>query len=155
MATLCSRQMCGRHCRKGHSNSRFRIDPVPRFIQHLTQDSDHLLELRRPGDERGRELRARLASVVEAHIDPQLAGAGDEEPFDQLVPLRGSERLLRLLVLDELERLEVPVAADLADHRVLLDELLAARAELPHVALDVPDQVLPLEDGQVGERDRA
>jgi hypothetical protein len=122
---------------------------------HLAQDGDHLLELRGAGDERRRELGTRLATVVEAHIDAELTCTGNQERLDELVALLRRERLLRLLVLHHLERIEVPVPAQVAEQRVLVDELLATGAELAHVPLHVADQALALEDRDVGERDRA
>ena len=80
-----------------------RVDPVPRLVEHLAQDTHHLVELLRPGDERRRELRARLAAVVEAHVDAELARAREQERLDQIVALGRRERLLRVLVLHELE----------------------------------------------------
>src|SRR5262245_46562704 len=103
------------------SHSRGCIDSIPRLAEHLTQHPDHLVELVRPGDERRRELRARLAAVVEAHIDAELARTREQERLDEVVALGRRERLLRLLVLHELERVEVAVAAHVADHRVLLE----------------------------------
>src|SRR5918992_571283 len=137
------------------SHSHSRIDPVPRLVEHLAQDAHHLLELRRARHERRRELRARLTAVVEAHVHPELARPREEEAPDQVLPLGRRERLLRLFVLDELERVEVPVAAHVAHHRVLAEELLAARAQVVHVPLDVADEVLALEDREVRERDHA
>src|SRR3954451_3492791 len=137
------------------SHSCSRIDTVPRLVEHLAQDSDHLVELLRPGDEGRGELRARLAAVVEAHVDPELPRPRKEEPLDQLVPLGRGEGLLRLLVLDELERVEVAVAAHVADHRVLLEQDLAALPEAAHVLLHASDEVFSLEDRQVRQRDGA
>src|SRR5688572_18413181 len=54
-------------------------DPFPRLVQHLAQDTHHLVELLRPGDQRRRELRARLAAVVEAHVDTELARPRGQE----------------------------------------------------------------------------
>src|ERR687891_577600 len=130
-------------------------DPFPRLVQHLAHDADHLVELLRPGDERRRELCAGLAAVVEAHVDAELARPRRQERLDEVVALGGRERLLRLLVLHELERVEVAVAAHVADHRVLGEELVATRLQLGPEPLRPPDEVLPLEDLEVGERDRA
>src|SRR6188472_2802852 len=104
------------------SRSYSRVDPVPRLVQHLPKDAHHLVELLGPRDERRRELRAGLAAVVEAHVDPQLPRARKEEALDQFVALGGRESLLRLLVPHELDRVEVAVAAHVADHRVLLEK---------------------------------
>src|SRR5688500_10605243 len=78
-------------------------------------DAEHVLDLVEVllgADERGSELDDRVASVVGTAVEAlgvQLLG--DEAEEQALALLRG-ERLLGLLVLDQLDAVEVAVAAD-------------------------------------------
>src|SRR5262245_15440486 len=130
------------------------VDALPGFVENLAQGAHHLVELVGASDERRGELRARLRAVVEARVDAELAHPRRQERLDERVALRRRERFLRLLVLHELERVEVAVAAHVAHHRVISHELLATRAELGAELLYPRDQALALVDLDVGERDR-
>ena len=79
-------------------------------------------------DERRRDLDDRVAAVVGAADQPALAERPGQEPAQQRLRLLVAERLARLLVLDELERVEVAGAAQVADDRQV-EQLLERAAE--------------------------
>ena len=76
----------------------------------------------RPAISGGESWIDRVAAVVRAADQPAGEERLREESAQQHVALLGAERLARLLVLDELERLEVAGAAHVADDLVPLLE---------------------------------
>jgi hypothetical protein len=105
------------------------------------------------GQRRG-ELDDRVAAVVGAADQARVEERGGQEAAQQPLGLVVAERLTGCLVLDQLDPVEVPVAADVADDRQVA-ELLERGAERRLVRADVAEQVLLLEDVQVGQGDRA
>src|ERR1017187_2421166 len=87
--------------------------------QHGAQDRLDLVELLWPRDQRRRELDHRIPAIVGAADQAASEQLTREEAAQQRFGLLVVERLLRLLVLDELNRLEVARAADVADDRQL------------------------------------
>src|SRR3954451_20692542 len=142
------------------STSRTVSTPAPSAVQHPArrlledgpQDRFHLLELVGPGDQRRRELEDGVAAVVGAADQAAL-----EELARQLAPqerlgLLVGEGLLRLAVLDELERPEVAGPAHVADDLDVaqrLEHVAEGRLVLAHVL----EQALVLEHVEVGHRD--
>ena len=84
-------------------------------------------------------------------IRPASYSAPRQEPAQQVLGLVVGERLLGLLVLDQLERHEVPGAAHVADDR-LLAELVQHAAEVVLVLADVLEHALALHHLEVLER---
>src|SRR4051794_25580283 len=124
-----------------------------RLVEDDAEDLLHLVEVLLVAYQRGRELDDRVAAVVRATVEAlgeQLLG--DETEQDPLA-LLGAERLLGGLVLDELDPVEVPVAADVADDRQVAQPLEGG-AEARLVAADVLEDLLLLEDLEVLQRDR-
>src|SRR5215210_9545901 len=97
-------------------------DPVPRLGEHLAQDPVDDLELLAVRYERRGELDDWVAAVVRAADQPVLEELARHEAPEQLLALLVGEALLRLLVLDELERMEVAGAADVAHDREVVAE---------------------------------
>ena len=86
-------------------------------------------------------------------IEPALVELAGEEAAQEPLGLLVVEAFLGLLVLHELDRVEEPVAADVADDRNLA-ELLEHAAELALGAQDVAAEVLALVDIEVRHRGR-
>src|SRR4051794_11174966 len=128
-------------------------DPVPGLGEHLAQDPVDDLELLAVRDERRRQLDDGVAAVVRAADQPVLEELARHEAAEQLLALLVGEALLRLLVLDQLERLEVARPAHVADDREVLLQLVEHPAELALLGEDVAAQILALEHVQVRERD--
>src|SRR5262249_31437985 len=129
------------------------LDPLPGFLEHAAEDPHELVELRFAGHERRRDLDHRIAAVV---------GTTDQAAFEQLrrkkvtqqtLRLAFREPLPRLLVLDELERVEATGAAEVARDGQL-QELFELRAVHPLPRADAVDDPLALHDLDVLERDR-
>src|SRR3954451_3500390 len=127
--------------------------PAGGLLEDRPQDGLHLLELLGAGDERRRELDDRVAAVVGAADEAPAEELAGEEAAQHRLGLLGAEGLPRLAVLDELDRVEVAGAADVADDRDVAQRL-EHRAEVGLVLADVLEQALALEDVEVGERDR-
>src|SRR5205807_627309 len=128
-------------------------DAVPGLAQHVAQDGVDLLELLGVRDERGRELDHGVAAVVGAADQATAVELAGEEAAQERLRLLRVERLLRVAVLDELDRLEVASPAHVADDGELAQPL-EHRAELALLGAHVPAQVLALEELDVCERDR-
>src|SRR3954447_18230093 len=113
------------------------------LVEDGAEDLLHLVEVLLVADQRGRELDDRVAAVVGAAVEAlgvQLLG--DEAEQDALA-LLVVERLAGDLVLDELDAVEVAVAADVADDRQVL-EALQGGPERRLVAEDVVEDLLLL-----------
>ena len=116
-----------------------------RLVEDDAQDLLDLVEVLLVADERGSELDDRVAAVVGAAVEALVVERLGEEAAQQLLGLLVVEGLLGVLVLDQLDAVEVPVAADVADDRQVL-EALERRAEGALVVADVLEDVLVLED---------
>src|SRR5262245_13431311 len=120
-------------------------DALPRLGEHLAQDAVDDLELVAVRDERRRELDDGVAAVVGAADQAVLEELARHEAAEELLALLVGEALLGVLVLDELERVEVARAANVADDRQILPELVEHAAELGFLRAHVPAEVLALE----------
>src|SRR4051794_23949923 len=89
------------------AGSAAQVETVARLLEHGPQHGVDLLELLRAGDERRRELDDRVAAVVGAADESATEHLRGEEAAQQPLLLVARERLLRLLVADELDRAEV------------------------------------------------
>src|SRR3954466_8949628 len=127
-------------------------DPARGLLEDRPQDGLHLLEVLRPGDERRRELDHRVAAVVRAADQAEAEQLGGQVAAQERLGLLVAERLLRVAVLDELERVEVAGAAHVADD-LDVAQRLEHRAEVCLVLADVLEQALALEDVEVRHRD--
>src|SRR4051794_19521684 len=127
--------------------------PAGGLLEDRPQDGLHLLELLGAGDERRRELDHRVAAVVGAADEAAAEELAGQEAAQQRLGLLVAEGLPRLAVLDELDRVEVTGAADVA-HDLDVAQRLEHRPEVGLVLADVLEQALALEDVEVGERDR-
>ena len=112
--------------------------PLPRLREDLAEDAGDLVELRLLGDERRRDLDDRVAAVVGTADEARLEEARREEVAEQGLALLLGERLARLLVLDELERVEEACPAQVTDDREL-EQLRERRAEGVLLGGDVLD----------------
>src|SRR3954449_6897021 len=126
--------------------------PAGGLLEDRPQDGLHLLELLGAGDERRRELDDRVAAVVGAADEAAAEELAGEEAAQQRLGLLGAEGLARLAILDELDRVEVAGAADVADD-LDVAQRLEHRAEVGLVLTDVLEQALALEDVEVRHRD--
>src|SRR5438445_9539007 len=91
------------------------MHPPGRLDEHGAKNGFDLVELVRPGDQWRRELNHGVSPVISAADQPPpVQGAGQKAPEQSLGLLVG-EGLLARLVLDELDRVEVASAADVAD----------------------------------------
>src|SRR5919106_5234419 len=147
----------GGRCLRGRrglgAGPRAGADPLPRLGEDVAENGDDLVELLLLGHERRRDLDDGVAAIVGAADEPALEEAGREEAAQQALALLVVERLARLLVLDELERVEEAGPAQVARDREIeeLRERAAKRLLLLGHVLDDP---LPLHDLDVLERDR-
>src|SRR5690242_9032950 len=107
-----------------------------------------VVELRLADDQRRRELDDGVAAVVGAAVDAgveeRLGEVAAQEPLGLLVV----ERLAGLLVLDQLDPVEVPGPADVADDGQV-EQLLQGGPEARGVLLDLVVEALALEDVEV------
>ena len=101
---------------------------LPCLGQHLAERAGDLVELLLGRDQRRRDLDDRIAAVVGPADQAFLEERRREEAAQQRLALLVVERLARLLVLHELERVEEARAADVADDRQV-EQLLERRAE--------------------------
>src|SRR5690349_4138845 len=99
------------------------VHPLPRLREHGAQDRLDLLELLRPSDQRRRELDHRIAAVVGATDQASAVELTRQEAAQERLRLLVAERLLGLLVLDQLDRLEVARASDVAYDRQVAQRL--------------------------------
>ena len=110
---------------------------------------DHV-ELGLADDQRRRELDDRVAAVVgpavQAGVEQRLGQEAAQQPLGLVVV----EGLLGGLVLDQLDAVEVPGAAYVADDRQV-GQLLQRRPERALVGLHVGVDALALEDVEVGQ----
>src|SRR3569833_415484 len=125
---------------------------VPGLGQHAAEDLLHLVELGLADDQRRGELDDRVAAVVGAAVEARLEQRRRQEAAQQPLGLLGVEGLLGRLVLDQLDPVEEPVAADVADDRQV-QQLLQRRPERALRLAHVAAQVLGLHQVQVGQRD--
>src|SRR6476469_454826 len=117
-------------------------------LEDRPQPALDVVELRLPDDERRRELDDRVATVVGAAVDAGVEQGLGQVAAQQPLGLLVVERLARVLVLDELDAVEVPGTADVADDRQV-EQLLQGRPEVRGVVLDVVVEALALEDVEV------
>ena len=87
-----------------------------------------LVEVRLVADQRRSELDDRVAAVVGAAVEAGVEQRLGEEAAQQPLGLVVVEGLLGRLVLDQLDPVEVAVAADVADDRQV-EQLLQGGAE--------------------------
>src|SRR4051794_28343026 len=87
------------------------------LLEDRAQDALDLLEVLGLRDERRRELDDRVAAVVRAADQPAAVQLAGQEAAQQPLGLVVVEGLARVLVLDELDRVEVARAAHVADDR--------------------------------------
>jgi hypothetical protein len=92
-------------------------DPAPGLRQHAAQDLRPLVELGPAADERRGELDDRVPAVVGPAVEAGVEQRAGQEPAQQPLGLLGVEGLPGRPVLDQLDPVEVPVAADVADDR--------------------------------------
>src|SRR6478736_2575423 len=92
---------------------------LPGLVQHRVQDVVDEVELLARRDQRRRQLDHRVAAVVGAADQPRLPQPAREEAAQQVIRLLVVERLLGVLVLDQLQRPEVASSADVAHDRLL------------------------------------
>src|SRR5207247_3412519 len=95
----------------------FSVHAFPGLGEHVPEDAGDLVELRLPRDERRGDLNHGVATIVGTTDEPALEEARGEEAAEQRLALLLGEGLARLLVLDELERVEVPAPAQVAPDR--------------------------------------
>src|SRR5437764_562283 len=127
------------------------IQPIQGPKARVAQDSRHLVELSLRRDERRRDLDHGVAAIVGSADEAFLEQSVREETSKQLLALLVGERLARLLVLHELDRVEEPSPPQVADDREV-DELRERRAEGVLVRENVLVDPLPLHDLDVLER---
>ena len=96
-------------------------------------------------DQRRGELDDRVAAVVGAAVEALVVERLGDEAVEQPLALLGVEGLLGGLVLDQLDPVEVAVAADVADDRQV-EQPLEGGAERGLVGQDVLEDLLVLED---------
>src|SRR6266545_2456497 len=119
--------------------------------EHPAQDPFDLVEVLLAADQRGCELDHRVAAVVGAADQALLEQARREVAPQQPLALVVVEGLAGHLVLDQLDPVEVALAAHVADDRQV-QQLLQGGAEAVLVGADVAEQVLALEQLEVGQR---
>ena len=120
---------------------------TPRSICSISSNSGW------PDDQRRGELDHRVAAVVGAAVQARVEQRLGQEPAQQPLGLVVVEGLPGVLVLDQLDPVEVALAADVADDRQV-EQLLQGRPERRRVVVDVLVQALALEDVEVGHRHR-
>ena len=101
----------------------YRSEKRTGLVQHHPQDLLHLVEVLLLARERRRELDDRVAAVVGPAVDALVVQRLGQEAAQQLLGLGVVEGLLGVLVLDQLDAVEVPVAADVADDRQVVQPL--------------------------------
>jgi hypothetical protein len=121
--------------------------------QHLAEDARDLVELGLSGDERRRDLDDGIAAVVGTADEAGVEQRVREIPAEEALALLVRERLARLLVLDQLERIEEPGPTQVPDDREV-EKLSERGPEGVLVFPDVLDDPLALDDVDVLERDR-
>src|SRR5919108_1681456 len=134
-------------------DSRSRLHLLPRLLEHRPQHSLDLPKLLGVADQRGRQLDHRVAAIVRAADEPTTEELAGEESAQEPLRLLIAEAGLRLLVLDQLDRVEVPVAAHVADDRDVAKGVEHG-PELSLLSPHVPAQVLALEQVEVRHRYR-
>src|SRR3954452_3215383 len=90
------------------------VHAVPGLAQHVAEDPDELVELRLLRDERRRDLDDGVAAIVGAADQAALEEPPGQEAAQERLRLLRRERLTRLLVAHELERVEVARPAHVA-----------------------------------------
>src|SRR5215470_15221586 len=94
-----------------------RSKPRPGLRQHAAENLLHLVEMLLAAGQRRGELDDRVAAVVGAADQAGVEQGRGEEAAQQPLRLVVAERLAGIFVLDQLDPVEVPVAADVADDR--------------------------------------
>src|SRR6185312_13396074 len=125
-----------------------------RLREDVTENPDDLVHLRLGRDEGRRDLHDGVTAVVRTADQARLEEGRREESAEERLALRVVERRLRLAVLDELERVEEPRPAHVADD-VDVEEGLELRAEETLRLAHVLDDAFALHDLDVLERHRA
>src|SRR5580658_11044049 len=88
------------------------LEALPGLRQDRAQDALDLVEVLLPADQRRGELDDGVAAVVGAADEPGVEQRVREEPAQQPLGLLVAERLAGGLVLDHLDAVEIPGAAD-------------------------------------------
>src|SRR6185437_5639490 len=112
-------------------------DARPGLTQHGAQDLLDLVEVLLAADERRSQLYDRVAAVVGPADQPGVEQRLGQETAQQPLGLLVRERLPCDLVLDHLDAVEIPGAADVPDDRQVV-QLLQGGAEPGLVGPDVP-----------------
>src|SRR5580693_7329714 len=133
--------------------TRSRSDLRPCLGEDRAEDLLDLVEVLLRADQRRGELDHRVTAVVGAADEAGVEQRVRQEAAQQPLRLVVVEGLLGVLVLDELDAVEVPGAADVADDRQV-GQLVQGRAEAVLVGPHVAEQIVALEDVQVGQRHR-
>src|SRR5919106_5847366 len=123
------------------------------LLERVAEDAHDLVELGLAGDERWRDLDHRVAAVVGPADEPGLEERVREEAPEEALALLRGERLARVLVLDELDRVEEARPAEVADDREL-QQLRDGCMKRLLVRAHVLEDALALHDLEVLERDR-
>src|SRR5689334_21924417 len=121
--------------------------------QGLAQHLLHLVELGLAADQRRGDLDHHVAAVVGAAVEAVLEQRARQEAADEPLALGGVEGLAGGLVLDQLDRPEVAVAADVADDRQV-QQLAQGRPERGLVVQHPLVEPLVVHDVEVGQRQR-
>src|SRR5258706_8015046 len=129
-------------------------DALPGLGEDFTEDSNDLPDFLLLRDQRWGDLDDRIAAIVSAADQTMFEQRRREEPAQQRLGLLFVERLARLLVLHELERVEVAGAAHVADD-VEIEQRFELHAKVVLRLRDVLDDLLALHDLEVLQRDRA
>src|SRR6185295_6780953 len=127
------------------------LDPFRGLRQDRPQHALDLLELLGVTDQRRRQLNHRIAAIVGPADQAAAEELAGDEAAQQPLRLLVGEPLLGLLILDQLDRLEVAVAADIADDWDVAQRV-EHRPKLALLATHVTAEVLTLEEVQVGHR---
>ncbi len=120
--------------------------------QDTAQPRLDLVELGLAHDQRRCELDHRVPAIVGAAVQARVEEGLGQEATQQPLGLCLVEGLARRLVLDQLDPVEEPGPADVADDRQV-QQLLQRRLEGAPRCQDVGVQALALEDVEVGQGD--
>src|SRR5947209_3520709 len=131
----------------------FHLHPLSGLGQHRAEDLLDLLELLGPRDQWRRELDHRVPAVVSAADQAAPIELPGQEPAQERLGLLVVERLLGVLVLDQLDRLEVARTAHIADDREVTQRI-EHRPERRLVGAHVLQDPLVLERVDRRHRDR-
>src|SRR4051812_17805873 len=130
-------------------SSRSGLQDLPGALQHVPEDLLDLVEVGLVAGQRRGDLDDGVATVVGAAVEAGVEQRLGQEPAQQPLRLVVVEGLLGRLVLDQLDPVEVAVAAHVADDRQV-QQLLEGGPEgallVPHVLAGL----LPVEDVERG-----